>query len=598
MTLPAIGQLTQNWNRHLSRTRLITGLVLFFYVLTHNLNHALGIVSLKWLEAGRSVFLGFWRFGPIEWLLYTSVTLHILVALIALYRRHALKMPFWEAAQLVLGLATPPLLLLHVLSTAYASERYDFVDSYAYVLLNLWVFSPWNGVLQAIAILVTWVHGCIGMAYWLRLKPWYAKAQAYLFALAVTIPVLALIGFADAGRAIAEKLEDETWLPALIARDNLPNQAAAIEVYALRDMGFWIFGGLLAVTLSARLVRAQLNRRRAIAISYESGGIVHIQSGTTVLEASRSAGIPHASVCGGRGRCSTCRIKILKGAAHLPAARDDEKRVLARVGASPDTRLACQLRPTAPVTVAPLLPAQAGPHQAHARGDYHSGRELEIAVLFADLRGFTKLSERRLPYDVVFLLNRYFKAMGEAVSGAGGHLDKFIGDGVMALFGIKSGMEGDDGKLACSQALDAARRMSANLAELNRHLQSDLQEPLRIGIGIHFGPAIVGDMGYGANQHLTAVGDTVNTASRLETATKELEAELVISGHLAKVAGIAGDPQRRHQLVVRGREQTLEVLAFRSAQDVNAENPDVPGTDLARETLKPSLGDSVETTAR
>ncbi len=71
-----------------------------------------------------------------EWLLFTAVILHILVALIALYRRHSLKMPFWEAAQLVLGLATPPLLLLHVLSTAYASEQYDFKDSYAYVLLT------------------------------------------------------------------------------------------------------------------------------------------------------------------------------------------------------------------------------------------------------------------------------------------------------------------------------------------------------------------------------------------------------------------------------------------------------------------------------
>ncbi len=278
------------------------------------------------------------------------------------------------------------------------------------------------------------------------------------------------------GRAIAEKLEDETWLPALIERDNLPNQAAAAAVYALRDIGFLDLRRPAGLCRSARVSSALSSPAAVPSPSHTRvARIVHIQSGTTVLEASRSAGIPHASVCGGRGRCSTCRIKILKGAAQLPAASDDEKRVLARVGAAPDTRLACQLRPVAPVTVAPLLPSQAGPHQAHARGDYHSGRELEIAVLFADLRGFTQLSERRLPYDVVFLLNRYFKAMGEAVSGAGGHLDKFIGDGVMALFGIKSGIEGDDGRLACTQALEAARRMSVNLEELNRHLQADLQ---------------------------------------------------------------------------------------------------------------------------
>jgi len=156
------------------------------------------------------------------------------------------------------------------------------------------------------------------------------------------------------------------------------------------------------------------------------------------------------------------------------------------------------------------------------------------------------------------------------VSSAGGHLDKFIGDGVMALFGIRSGMEGGDGKIACTQALEAARRMSANLEELNLHLKADLPMPLRIGIGIHFGPAIVGDMGYGPNQHLTAIGDTVNTASRLETATKELDCQLVISEDVARAAGIAPDPALMHQLQVRGREQALGVLAIKSAQSYGA----------------------------
>jgi adenylate cyclase len=118
---------------------------------------------------------------------------------------------------------------------------------------------------------------------------------------------------------------------------------------------------------------------------------------------------------------------------------------------------------------------------------------------------------------------------------------------------------------ACRQALDAARRMSQNLAELNRHLADDLRTPLRIGIGIHFGPAIVGDMGFGANQHLTAIGDSVNTASRLESATKELACQLVISEHVARAAGMP-ETGTRHPLQIRGREAVLDVLAIDNAE--------------------------------
>ena len=552
-------------SQKLGRIRLVSGLILFAYVLTHNLNHALGIISVEALEAGRGVFLAFWRLEPVEFALFLALLLHVGVALVALYRRQSLRMPFWEAAQLILGLSTPPLLLLHVLGTAYASEIYDFTDSYTFVLLSLWVFLPVYGVLQVVAVLVTWTHGCIGMAYWLRLKSWYPAWRPYLFAFAVTLPILALIGFADGAREAAAKLADPNWLPDLAAAENWPSPSAVDRVYFMQRLGFGIFAALLLGVFVARAVRQQLNRRRAILVTYDNGRHVRVQPGTTLLEASRIAGIPHASVCGGRGRCSTCRVRIITGAETLPLPSEDERRVLARVGAAPDTRLACQLRPLAPVTMAPLLSAQADSRQAHARPDFHAGREMEIAILFADIRGFTRLSESRLPYDVVFLLNRYFKAMGEAVTEAGGYLDKFIGDGVMALFGIKEGVGAMGAEIACRQALEAARRMSLNLAELNRHLADDLKTPLRIGIGIHFGPAIVGDMGFGANQHLTAIGDTVNTASRLESATKELDCQLVISEHVMRAAGATIDGTH-HPLQIRGREAVLEVLAIKDAQ--------------------------------
>ena len=160
----------------------------------------------------------------------------------------------------------------------------------------------------------------------------------------------------------------------------------------------------------------------------------------------------------------------------------------------------------------------------------------------------------------MFLLNRYFRAMGMAVDAAGGHLDKFIGDGVMALFGIGGGRED-----ACRRALAAARRMSLNLQELNRSMAPELREPLRIGIGIHTGPAIVGEMGYDRATTLTAIGDTVNTASRLEALTKEYEVELVFSAIVAEHAGLSLAGLDLHQVTLRGQDHPTAIVTVGSA---------------------------------
>ena len=274
----------------------------------------------------------------------------------------------------------------------------------------------------------------------------------------------------------------------------------------------------------------------------------------SVLEASRAAGVPHASVCGGRGRCSTCRVRIGHGAEHLPAPAPDEARVLARIGAGDDVRLACQLRPSHELAVVPLLPAGAAPHDMRMQVNPGLGMEREVAVLFADLRAFTRMSEGRLPYDVVFLLNQYFKAMGRAVEGEGGRVDKFIGDGIMALFGIEA-----DAPAACRHALAATRAMAAALDHLNQELAHDLPEPLRIAMGLHVGPAILGDIGYGRASSLTAVGDTVNVAARLEALAKEFEVQLVASSRLAERAGIDLVAFEERRIEIRGRQRPLRV---------------------------------------
>jgi adenylate cyclase len=152
--------------------------------------------------------------------------------------------------------------------------------------------------------------------------------------------------------------------------------------------------------------------------------------------------------------------------------------------------------------------------------------------------------------------------MGEAVEAAGGHLDKFIGDGVMALFGASS-----DAKEGSRAALVAAQNMSQKLADLNDQLSEELDEPLRIGIGIHTGPAIIGEMGYGTAFGLTAIGDSVNTASRLEAMTKEHGAQLIFSEDVAEKAGIDVAGVTELKTEIRGREEPVNVYVIKNAAE-------------------------------
>jgi adenylate cyclase len=217
-------------------------------------------------------------------------------------------------------------------------------------------------------------------------------------------------------------------------------------------------------------------------------------------------------------------------------------------------RLACQTRPRGDVAVAPVLPAAVSAREALAQPGRRQGEERRIAILFADLRAFTRVAEEKLPYDVVFLLNRYFEAVGPAITGAGGILNQFTGDGVMALFGVEAGPE-----TGCRQALRAARNMVDRVGALSRELGAEVEAPLRIGIGIHAGPAVVGRIGYGDTFYLTAVGDAVHVASRLEQATKDYGCELVISEEVAAYAGldVASFPQQ--DIAVRNRRGHITV---------------------------------------
>ncbi|MBO6783768.1 MAG: adenylate/guanylate cyclase domain-containing protein [Alphaproteobacteria bacterium] len=547
--------------------RLGSGLILFAFVCSHLANHALGLVSLDTLEAGHAVFAAVWQNPLSGGIVVLAMTVHVCLALHAVYSRRKLKMRFGEAAQLLLGFAAPILLVSHILGTRVAELLFDTSGGYLYVVMALWVDSPMHGIRQTAATLVVWIHASIGLYYWLHLKPWFTRWAPWLFGIVLLLPVLSLLGFVSAGRAINRLLQEDPGLRVDIAIDaGAPVAAEIAFLYRLEQQIFVAIAVMIVLVLVARAIRIYIASRAGIVnITYPEGRSASVPPGTTILEASQLHDIPHAAVCGGRGRCSTCRVRINGPLERLPQPDDSELKVLRRVGAAPDVRLACQTRPTEDLSVTPLLPPNASPRDGFAKSAAMQGQEQEIAILFADIRGFTTFSEQKLPYDVVFLLNRYFRSMGEAIEKAGGRVDKFIGDGIMALFGIDGNPR--DGARA---GLNAAVTMSECLDELNQLLDADLPEPLRIGIGIHAGPAIVGEMGYGRAISVTAIGDTVNTSSRLEAKTKDFRAQLIVSQHLADVAGLDTSLLRKEQIEVRGRKEPMDIVVLDDAKELRA----------------------------
>ncbi|CAN7706536.1 adenylate/guanylate cyclase domain-containing protein [Rhizobium leguminosarum] len=547
--------------RTIRRARLGSGLVIFIFVLLHLSNHAIGLISVTAADKAAHLFLAIWRNPLGTAIFYSSVLTHIALVLRAIYMRRSLVMPKGEMAQIVLGLLIPLLLMDHVIGTRIAHEFYGYIDDYETVVSTLWIRNPTNGVRQVFGVVAVWIHGCIGIHFWLRYRSWYPDFAPLLLALAILVPVLSLLGFVEMGRTLADPSYQQAMTISAYKEGINTRYASNPEVHRqvamIRAGLYGAFSASLLIVVAARARRKLKERLDQIAVNYPGGEVIRVPRGFSVLEASRLGGLPHYSVCGGKGQCSTCRVQILGDYDSLPAPDKMEQTTLRRINAGPDVRLACQLRPNRDIAVAPLLvPATEAALPANSQ-ETSPGREREIAVLFVDIRHFTTLTETRLPFDVVFLLNRYFAIIGKAVEQAGGRLDKFIGDGAMALFGLNTTPEE-----ACRQALAAAAAIVTEIEKLAAELADELALPLRIAIGIHTGPAVVGTMGYGRVRNMTAIGDTVNVASRLESAAKEFEAAIVISEPVASLSGADLSGIESREISVRGRALPLKVYVI------------------------------------
>ena len=257
----------------------------------------------------------------------------------------------------------------------------------------------------------------------------------------------------------------------------------------------------------------------------EAGGDVSITSpaGKTLLESALAAGVPLFNDCGGMARCTTCRVRVVDGTA--PLRTTDEAEIARTLNWSDEIRLACQLQPANDLRVERLMRQELQREKTAGTAMGERSEERHIAVLFCDVNGFTEFAAQRMPYDVVHVINRLFLRIGEAVLGNSGYIDKYLGDGLLALWGIEGGEPAD----LILGAVRSALLMQYTVRELSTHLSPHFGADLSIRVGIHFGPAIIGRIGHPARQQLTAIGDTVNVASRVESQNKELRTSLLIT---------------------------------------------------------------------
>jgi len=451
--------------------RFASGVVLFVYLAAHLINHALGLISLAVAETGLDYAMQVWQSRAGTFLLYGAALVHVGLAFEAVYqRRTLLRMPFRDVLRIALGLNLPVLLIAHAASTRLAAEFYDYQLFYADVVRDLWQS---GSQMRQFAILAPgWIHGCLGLQAALGRTRWWRRSMPVLFGAFLVVPILSALGFLEMQREL-------TWFNTMDPKGHGPSVQTMEGIARWRDRAVDVYLALVACLFAARLARWGYERLRGatIEIAYPDAR-VRAPAGWSVLEASRANHIAHASACGGRARCSTCRVRVLQGAEHCPPPGRNERLTLERIAATPDMRLACQLRPTGPVSVAPLGDVgTAAEHVAH---------EEVCAFISFDLLNRDALAQGMLPQDMHWALgdlHRAFEAATRRQRGAVVH----IGHGhALAAFAL-----GRDARRGCGRAIAAIEELAGEFARASDRLGEHWPLDLRVALAAHVGPVLI-----------------------------------------------------------------------------------------------------------
>jgi len=548
------------------RSRTISGCILFFYVFTHLLNHSLGLISLDTMEQGRAIFLRFWRHDVLFYVLYGALSIHFLLGVYALARRRSFRMSRKEWIRNSCAVLIPFFLASHLSVTLWGSRFLGLNDSYAFMIISTYIFDPFGYIILGLMLMLVWTHGSIGIIGLIEFREFYSKRRGLFQGLILGLPLIAYGGYIRASIELSEASQSNPiTILELISNSNFTAEIGE-KIVSLSDLlQFLVYPILLSLFVAFYFIRNLLEKRfNSIQVQYTDGTNINVSRGSSLLEASHKAGRYHESVCGGRGRCTTCRVRVTSSLGELPKPNKIEQSVINRLNFDQSLRLACQLRPETDIEINPLIKLVNHDKQnlRFSNQENLSGIEKETVIMFCDLRGFTRLSDGKMPFDVVFILNKYFKLVTDAVEENKGRIDKFIGDGVMAIFDKDTTISKN-----CKNALKGAAMITTYLNELNDELSTDDIEPLRLGIGIHSGNAIIGKMGYGEASTDTAIGDTVNVASRLEQLTKDYSCQLMFSSIVAENAELDKTKLNSVKTKIRGKKDYLEAFYCGSADE-------------------------------
>jgi adenylate cyclase len=303
-----------------------------------------------------------------------------------------------------------------------------------------------------------------------------------------------------------------------------------------------------------------MRKKENYQVEFTGEGFVPVRQGETLLEAALNAHIPMFHECGGHGRCSTCRVLVVEGHHSLSPINEKEKMLQSQMRFPPNIRLACQTTVVGKHVKMSRIIRDESDIDLYVGADagestQQLGEEKELAMFFLDIRNFTAFVETQLPFDIIHIVRKLFTTFQESIEQNQGKIIETAGDGLYAVFGLESGV-----KKAVDRAVKAGFSILASLKELNdSYFSKYFNQKIEIGIGVHAGVAVGGNIRLGRENHMVVMGHAVNIASRLQNATKELNNNFIISADVFNLLSAPPAVYKTASLVLKGISKPLQV---------------------------------------